>query len=163
MAEISTDCWALNQALELEQEGYDFYQRMAGSVTDAACKDTFASLADDERHHADLITQQINQIETCGIFVRLPGVEPVDIDIDVRLYAPSMDTNKDLGEKATEIQAMHIALDTEIRTYNMYRHAAANTEDEAGQEMYRWLAAAELTHFNLLMANYQAMTGLGYI
>lgn len=163
MPEVTTDCWALNQALELEQEGRDFYLRMAERVSDLAAQDTFLTLAEYEKGHAELIESQINQIETCGIFVRLPGIEPVEIDIDQQLYPPVMDMTRDLGEHTTEIQAMHMALDLEIRSYDLYRRAVIRTVDPAGQEMYRWLISSELSHFNLLMADYQAMTGLGYI
>ena len=57
-----------------------------------------------------------------------------------------------------------LALENEIKSYDLYRNAADETDDAAGKQMYTWLASAERSHFNMLMSNYEALwptRGLG--
>ncbi len=149
---------ALSQALKLEREGRAFYLKAAEEVRDARCRKTFLSLADNERMHEEMIVRQLHTMEGSGRYVLLPDLEAPAIDLQAKIFPP------DLGKAAeqvrtsrSELDALHIALENEIRSYDLYRHAAIETEDEAGKRMYTWLAGAEMTHFNLLMANYEAI------
>ena len=54
-----------------------------------------------------------------------------------------------------------MALENEIKSYDLYVKAAQETVEAAGKQMYQWLASAERTHFNLLMSNYDAMSEKG--
>jgi rubrerythrin len=153
---------ALSQALKLEQEGRAFYEQAAQEVADARCRETFASLADDERMHEEMIVRQLRAVESGGKFVILPDLVVPDIDLGAKLFPPERaEMERKLGHNPTEVQALHIALDNEIQSYNLYTLATQETADEAGRQMYQWLAAAEMTHFNLLMSNYQALVELG--
>jgi rubrerythrin len=152
---------ALSQALKLEQEGRAFYEQAAKEVADSRCQATFASLADDERMHEDMIARQLRAVESDGKFVVLPDLVVPDIDLGAKLFPPERtEVESKLGHNPTEIQALHLALDNEIQSYNLYVNAAQETTEDAGRQMYQWLAGAELTHFNLLMSNYQALVEL---
>jgi len=54
-----------------------------------------------------------------------------------------------------------VALENEVKSYDLYRGAADAAKVAAAKEMYTWLAAAELTHYNLLMANYESLVDRG--
>ena len=66
-----------------------------------------------------------------------------------------------MGANPNELDALHVALENEVKSYDLYRTAAAETSDAAGKAMYEWLASAEMTHFNLLMSNYEAIVPRG--
>ena len=149
---------ALSQAIKLEQEGRAFYEQAAKEVSDSRCQATFTSLAEDERMHEEMIKRQLRAVESDGKYVTLPDLVVPDIDLGAKLFPPKRgDAEQKLGHNPTEIQALHLALDNEIQSYNLYVNAAQETTDEAGCQMYQWLAGAEMTHFNLLMSNYQAI------
>jgi len=153
---------ALSQALKLEHEGRAFYLQAAEQTQDPKGRATFASLADDERLHAEMIERQLHVMEGSGRYVLLPDLDAPAIDLNVRLFPQEKAAvEAKVGPRPSELDALHVALENEIKSYDLYRHAALETDDEAGKRMYTWLAAAEMTHFNLLMANYEALNTLG--
>lgn len=153
---------ALSQALKLEKEGRAFYLQAAEETLDEKGKATFLSLAADEERHAEMVQRQIHEIEGGGTYVRLPDLDAPDIDLDAKLFPPERgQVEARIGRNPNELEALHVALDNEMRSYDLYRAAAKETESEAGRQMYRWLANAEMTHFNLLMSNYESLVSLG--
>lgn len=158
----STALTALSQALKLEKEGRAFYLQAAEETLDEKGKRTFLSLAADEERHAEMVQRQLHEIEGGGDYVPLPDLEVPAIDLDARLFPPERrQVEARIGRNPNELEALHVALENEIRSYDLYRAAAQQTTSEAGQQMYRWLAGAEMTHFELLMSNYESLVSLG--
>ena len=157
-----TTLTALSQALKLEQEGRAFYLQAAEETLDEKGKRTFLALAADEERHAEMVQRQLHEIEGGGTYVPLPDLEAPAIDLDAKLFPPERaKVEARIGRNPNELEALHVALENEIRSYDLYRAAAKETENEAGRQMYRWLANAEMTHFNLLMSNYESLVSLG--
>ena len=153
---------ALSQALKLEKEGRAFYLQAAEETLDEKGKRMFLSLAADEERHAEMVQRQLHEIEGDGDYVLLPNLDAPAIDLDARLFPPERaQVEARIGRNPNELEALHVALENEIRSYDLYRTAAKETASEAGQQMYRWLAGAEMTHFNLLMSNYESLVSLG--
>ncbi|MGI5917532.1 MAG: ferritin-like domain-containing protein [Anaerolineae bacterium] len=153
---------ALSQALKLEQEGRAFYLQAAEKTRDERGKALFLSLADDERLHAEMIQRQLHAVEGDGLYVPLPDVDVEAVDAGQELFPldpPAMDEK--LGRDPDDLQAIFLALENEIASYDLYRQAAVATEDRAGKTMYLWLASAERTHFDLLMSNYESLVDRG--
>jgi rubrerythrin len=158
----NTGLTALSQALKLEQEGRAFYLKAAEETLDDKGKGMFLSLAADEERHAEMVQRQLREIEGGGSYVLLPNLDVPDIDLDAKLFPPERrQVEARIGRNPNELDALHVALENEIRSYDLYRAAAQETESEAGQQMYRWLAGAEMTHFNLLMSNYESLVSMG--
>lgn len=162
MADKSKALTALSQALRLEQDGRQFYLKAAEETPDEHGKTMFLSLADDEKRHAEMIQRQLHAIEGNGVYVLLPDISVQAIDLDARLFPPALkDVEKRIGVNPSEIDALHVALENEIKSYDLYRAAAKDASDAAGKQMYQWLASAEMTHFNLLMSNYESLVSGG--
>ena len=153
---------ALSQALKLEQQGRAFYLQAAEETLDEKGKAMFLSLADDEATHADIIQRQLHALEGDGAYVLLPDLSVKPIDLGVELFPPDREKlEAKIGVDPSEIDALHVAIGNEIASYNLYRKAAQAADSPAGKQMYRWLADAEVTHFNLLMSNYESLVSLG--
>ncbi len=153
---------ALTQALRLEEEGRAFYLQAAQDTVDEKGKAMFESLADDEIKHAKMIQRQLRAIEGGGSYLLLPDIHVPDIDLGKKLFPPEAEAARKAADQATnELEVLHMALDNEIRSYDLYRAAAQSTVDEAGRAMYTWLARAEMRHFDLLMANWESLTAMG--
>lgn len=149
----------LSQALRLEKEGLEFYLRAADQVVDERCEQTLRSLADDERRHIDMIQRQMQALRATGEHVALPNLEVQEIDLGRKIFPPDPNAVKErIGVDASLLHILHVALENEMRSYDLYREAAAQAADEDARRMYTWLASAELTHFNLLMSNYEAVS-----
>ncbi len=149
----------LSQALQLEKDGEAFYLEAANQVKDERCQRTFRSLADDERQHQEMILRQLHAVEGDGKYVLLPDVTAERIDLQERLFPPAGPELKDRLRRAyDELSALQVALENEIKSFDLYRRAAAEADQDAARQMYTWLAGAERTHFNMLMANYETIS-----
>lgn len=152
----------LSQALKLEREGRAFYIKAADEALDDKARAMFLSLADDERLHAEMIERQLHALEGEGQYVLLPDLKAPRIDLNARLFPPERDKiAAKVGANPNELDALHVALENEVKSYDLYRGAADAAKVAAAKEMYTWLAAAELTHYNLLMANYESLVDRG--
>ena len=162
MADTAKALDALSKALKLEQEGRAFYLKAAETTADEKGQAMFRSLADDEKLHAEMVQRQLHAIEGQGAYVLLPNTKVAPIDLDQQLFPPDAEAAKKvLGVEPSEIDALHVALEREIVSYQFYSKAAKETADAAGKQMYTWLASAEVTHFNLLMSNYESLVSMG--
>lgn len=152
----------ISQALKLEQEGREFYLKAAEESLNEKARALFLSLADDERIHAEMIQRQLHAIEGEGKYVLIPDLNVPAIDLNARLFPPERaQVEAKIGQNPNELDVLHVALENEIKSYDLYRQAAIEADSEEARTMYRWLANAELTHFNLLMSNYESLVGLG--
>ena len=153
---------ALTQALEMERRGRQFYTQASQETFNEKGRTMFASLADEEEKHVAMVERQMRAIQEEGQYETLPDIEAPDVDLDKELFPPARETRKaELGEDPNVLDALHFALDLEMRLHTVYTNAAKETEDEAGRTMYMWLADAEMTHFDLLMANYESQVDMG--
>ena len=159
MTDVHVALQALSQAARLEEEGLAFYREAARRIADERAERTLLSLADDERRHLEMVRRQLHALEGEGRYVLLPDLTVPPIDLEQRIFPPEREAaDARLGEDPGELDILHVALENEIRSYDLYRRAAREAGDAAGERMYRFLAGAELTHFNLLMANYESIT-----
>jgi hypothetical protein len=79
----------------------------------------FLSLADDERMHAEMIQRQLHAIEGDGLYVLLPDLSAPAIDLDAKLFPPAQqEVEKKVGVNPSEIDALHVALENEIKSYD---------------------------------------------
>jgi len=162
MAERNQALTALSQALKLETEGRAFYLKAAEETLDKKCEATLRSLADDERLHAEMIRRQIHEIERGGAYILPPDLQVPEIDAGQKLFPPDLEAIKSrINVDTNVLEILHVALENEIKSYDLYREATEKTTDPAGKQMYAWLSGAEMTHFNLLMANYQSIASGG--
>ncbi|MFH1084383.1 MAG: ferritin family protein [Chloroflexota bacterium] len=162
MADTTGALKVLSQALKLEQEGRAFYLQAAELARGSNGEALFRSLADDEAQHADMITRQLPALEGAGAYVLLPDARVQPIDAGKPLFPPQRAAIKAaVGADPGIVDALHLALEREVESYDLYARAAAETPDAAGRQMYQWLAGAERTHFNLLMSNYEAYVDRG--
>lgn len=162
MVDIKKAQEVLTQALELERRGRVFYRQAAQETFNEKGRDIFTSLADDEEKHAAMIERQMRAIQELGQYETLPDIKVPDIDLDERLFPPEREAREaELGSDPNVHDALHFALDIEMRAHAFYADAASGTEDEAGRTLYMWLADAEMTHFNLVMANYESQVNMG--
>ena len=162
MTDTDTALRALSQALRLEQDGLAFYEQAATRAGDDDAEEMLRSLADDERQHLEMIQRQLHALERDGRYVLVPDLRVEPIDLRRSIFPPERQAVDDrLGVDAGLLDIFHVAMDKEMQSYDLYRSAAQQVPDPAGEHMYRYLARAELTHFNLLMANYEALTQRG--
>lgn len=163
MIEANAALTALRQAINLEQRGYKFYLEAAEGTSDSQGQEMFRSLADDEIKHLRAVQRQYDSLSEGKGWAEVAKAPEKPIDIEKPIIPPDKETlKKHIRANASDVDALHFALEFENDAYNLYRKAAKETTDPAGKAMYEWLTLQELDHFNLLMLNYDYLATSGH-
>ncbi len=150
----------LEGAMEVELEGRQFYLKAAQATQDEKGQEMFATLADDEKKHYNLIKRQHTALASDGNWVGSPEIKPVDIDLEKPLFPRGREAlEKAVTTKSSDWDALLSGLDVEIKSYDFYRRAASEIGNPLGKQMLEFLAGQDESHFNVLMMRYVALFG----
>jgi rubrerythrin len=154
----------LHQALELERRGHEFYTQAAERTIDTTGKEMLLSLAGDEVLHQTVIQRQIDSLGEGGSWVLPEDIPEVDADLSSPLFPKGKveldaDTERPsaIRPDASDLEALLFGLKVENDSFALYAEQAKQATDANAKRLYEYLADAERTHFNLLMANYESL------
>jgi len=148
----------LQQALDLEQRGHEFYTQAAERTADATGKKMFLSLAGVEMLHQAFIQRQIDSLGQDGGWVPPEDLPEVDADLSKPLFpAGALELQKAIHPDASDLDALLFALKIENDSFALYVDQAKLATDSNAKRLYAYLVDAERTHFNLLMSNYESL------
>lgn len=152
----------LEEAKCLEQQGQAFYREAAKKVKNPTGKKIFRQLAKDEAMHERLIQREILSLIKEGYWVELLETQGPACELVPNIFPQGREgLEKAVNADPTEVDAVLAALDFENKSYDLYRSQAESATDPKAQQLYEFLAGQERTHFDLLMANYEAMVKFG--
>ena len=158
--EIDTALAILKRAMQVEQEGCEFYLKVAQTTQDEKGQETFRALASDEQNHLRLIKRQYDALTSENKWVSSPEIKPVQIDLGKPLFPEDSEAlEKVIKTKSRDSDALLFGLDIESKSFDMYRRAAVETADALGKAMFEFLAGEEKSHFDILMMRYEYLSG----
>lgn len=150
----------LQQALQLEEKGKDFYLNAAERSTDEETEEMYRLLAEDEVKHYHYIQRQYDDLQAGKGWSAISEMEHVDALETVSLiFPPGKKAIEALPDDASEEDALIFALSVEDKSFTMYRDGSEQAEDPQAKQMFLQLASAEHTHFNVLMQRYESRFG----
>ncbi len=158
--EIDTALTILKRAMQVEQEGREFYLKAAQTTQDEKGQETFRALASDEENHLRLIKRQHDALTSESMWISSPEVKPVRIDLDKPLFPEGKEAlDRAVKAKSSDSDALLFGLDIETRSYDFYRKAASETVNQLGKAMFEFLAGEEKHHFDIVMMRYEYLAG----
>jgi rubrerythrin len=158
MTDTKAALTVLQQAIELEQRGQEFYTQAAERTIDPTGKEMLLSLAGDEELHQKVIQRQIDALGQGEGWVVPEEVPQVDADLSTPLFpAGKVELDKAIRPDASDLEALLFALKIENDSFDLYAEQAKQATDPNAKRFYEFLVDAERTHFNLLMANYESL------
>ncbi len=153
---------ALEAGKSLEREGQVFYRQAAQNTKSSKGREVFESLAREETMHLRLIQRQIDALSAQGKWVELPEAAEVRADLSAEIFPQGRKgLAKAVKADPDDREAMILAMEFETKSYEMYRHDAKSAPSPEARSMYEFLASQERIHFDLLMANWEAMVRHG--
>ncbi len=135
----------LKMALLLERQGKAFYEQVAAQTRSQAVRELFATLAEEEQKHAEILVERGGSAS--------PGRVP---DTLGRLVL-SREIRRQIGAASYEAAAISAAIDMENRAVALYSERAAEAADPAERAMYQWLADWERGHQRFLARLHQEL------
>jgi len=140
----------LKSAIRGEVDGYTFYNHLAEKSSNEDAKRRLINLRDDERRHGAILTELYEKY-VGGEIGKLPekGVGPL---------AEIFDTGK-ISELKTEMEFINLAIEAELATTKFYKESAEAVEEEDIKEVMLKLSDEENGHYEILMAEKEALAG----
>jgi len=138
----------LKEALLLEKRGYVFYKKMSGDIPDKATRRFFELMADEEKNHVQLLSEQLKTYQSQKKFVQTnyddtSGSEIVDLVL-------SRPLQERISAAEFEAAAISAAMLMEERAIKLYADRASASNDTHEKELYNWLADWERSHLKYL-------------
>lgn len=151
----------LQLAVKMEVEGKQFYQQASQKSDNKLAKDLFQHLANEEDVHRKKFEQVYAAIKKGQNW---PDVEAPS-DKGHRLQSLFSEATKALGTKVTvaksEFEAIKIAMDMEIKSYNLYHSRSQESTLPVEKRFYETLAGEERGHHLALVDSYEYLSDPG--
>jgi rubrerythrin len=146
----------LGQALQIETDGYTFYQLIAERTTKPSVREVFEKLAQDEIAHQGFLRDVVSRYSQAGTAA---------FDIEQRRQEWKAFSDRVFGERfraeargATfEISALSIGMQLESRAIAAYEKAAAEAAASTVRDFYRFLGDWEKEHLEGLRRLYDSV------
>jgi rubrerythrin len=134
---------ALSLAIYNEQSAFDFYTNLVNAIKNLSGKEKFKFLASDEKRHRELLEKY---------YTKVSGGEEFHFDPN-RVKKIKVEIRDDV----TASEALDIGIKAEKEAYEFYRRNAEGSKDQEAKNMFLMLAGEEDKHYNVLMAEKQAL------
>ena len=161
MAEKTTLATAIQTAIDYETKVRDLYRDAVDRATEETGKRLFGVLADEEQGHLEYLTFRFDEWERTGkvrspeLATKLPSREQIAAGV-ARL-------EQALGDKdwSVELDLLRKALVMESETGSFYKQMVGELDLE-GQQLFRPFMAVEEAHYDIVQAQIDALTGMGF-
>lgn len=142
---------AIKQAIFSEIEGYEFYKLAAKDARDPFVKETYLSLAEEERKHVEWLQGLLKKLDNDDHRVELESIDP--------LPSPELFQwkNLDREDPKTTLSVFGIALQLEKSSYEFYHDVAEKAEDKDVKELFGILEAWEKAHYAIFDKEYKRL------
>lgn len=153
----------LRDAVQMEIEGKDFYERASKSVKLQRSRDMFASLIKQEERHINILGEEMDRLEKGKEWAPLADLKK-SVPTYPRISVFQDKTFKHLKLRADsgELEVLKIGIDVEQKSIDYYRNAGRGADDPRAREVFNWLVGEEAGHLTILNAEYDNRTKSGY-
>jgi rubrerythrin len=148
----------LQLAVRMEAEGKEFYRKASKKSSNKLAKELFQHLAKE----ADVHRKKFEEIyEALKRGRNWPDVEPPS-EKGKKLKSLFAEATKALGSKIkvaeSELEAIKIAMDMEIKSYNLYHSRSEESALPVEKRFYEALAGEERGHHLALLDSYEYLS-----
>jgi|SRR3972149_235661 len=155
------DAEALKIAINIEEEGLEFYSILMKNAKDEKVKEIFSQLASAEKKHLALFQKAYAEITSPASTMQ--GCEDYTVDlylkylVDTGIFTQKGEAKRIALEIKTDIDALRIGIQAEKDSILYYTEAAKNTKYPAGKMALEQLANEEKKHLKLLAEQLKAL------
>ena len=137
----------LKKAIVLEQQGQNFYKKVADQTDSEAIKNIFTIMAEEEKKHEQILTEQASQYQNSGSFDFKGDIGDAE---EFSREVLSKQITEQISAASYEAASISAAIAMEQKTVDLYSTQAEQSRDEGAKKMYSELAKWEKTHVGFL-------------
>ena len=156
------DAEALKIAMNIEEEGLEFYSILMKGARDDKARDIFSKLASAEKKHFALFQEMYSKITSPSNPVQ--GCEDYTVDlylkdlIETGVFTKKGEARRLATEIKTDIDALKIGIQAEKDSILYYTEAVKNTRHEGGKKAFEQLTDEEKKHLRILTEHLRTLT-----
>ncbi len=157
----------VRRAMQLERDGYKFYNEAAERAVGEKGKSMFLGLAADEEKHLRLLMIEYKALESGHGWIDPTQALKQDLDIDPANPnlpgedypepTPIFDPAREPSSQG-DIAALEFAIETEKLSYDLYNNAAQEATEATAKRAYEFLAREENRHYEILQHSRNYLT-----
>lgn len=153
----------LRNAIQMEMEGKDFFERAASRMKHKRAKEMFEGLIKQEQRHIEILGKEFERLTQGKRWMSLEEAEALPSGMPrVSVFKGPALRRVRLPEDAGELEALKIGIDVEQKSIEYYREAKERISNKKAKEVFGWLVNEESGHLTILNAEYEHRRGSGY-
>ena len=138
----------LKSAILMEKKGQAFYDKVAQQASAEAVKRFFQSMADEEKNHIRVLSEQFKAYQDNKQFNSGHFDDHKESEIASQIL--SKEIKSEISAADYEAAAITAAMSMEESAIKLYSDRAAAATDPNEKALYKWLAKWETQHLNFL-------------
>jgi rubrerythrin len=151
---------AIETAIQMEKDGYAFYNKAAAQTSSDMGKTVFESLANDELVHLDvfqkLFEDKFGESEWDDL------VNTNEKYRDMPIFPKDLKSIEGVNLDTDELDALRIAMDSEKEAIDYYTEIRANSDDDNVKRIIDVIIEQEKNHYFLLEQEFHHISTTGY-
>ena len=151
---------AIQTAIQMEKDGYAFYKKAASQTSNEMGSKIFESIAADELLHLNIFEK---------LFDETIGKKEWDILIEsnkkykkIPIFPKDLKQIEGIDPDTNELDALHIAMDSEQEAIDFYTKIRADSTNEEVQKIINIIIEQEKNHYNILNEEFNHLGSTGY-
>ncbi len=152
----------LTDAVEMEAQGKEFYERASARMRNPRAKDMFTSLVRQEQMHIDILEGQLSRLAHDKAWAPLKQLIKEASAPKASVFQDKDIKKIELDPGAGELDVISLGMTIEKKSVEYYRDAGAKATDKNAKKILNWLVAQETGHLTVLQAEYDYRTRSGF-
>jgi rubrerythrin len=141
----------IEQAIQMEKDGIDFYEKLSEKVPYASGKKMILSFADDERKHLRILDEIFSNVTSIHIEEYLTESPPRE---KVKTVFDGAEEKIDTVSITDELSALKLAMDMEEKSYRLYEEARDIETNSNLKKLWTRLVEEEKRHYDIFWNTY---------
>jgi rubrerythrin len=152
----------LRDAIAMEVDGKEFFERASGMVARKRSKEMFLSLAAQEGRHIEVLSHELGRLEAGRGWSTLDEARASTGGEGHSVFSHGDVKRLRLAPVAGELEVIDVGIGIEQRSIDYYRAAGQASEDPKARQVFNWLVGEETGHLTILRAERDSREGSGF-
>jgi rubrerythrin len=131
-------------AIQMEQDGKKFYERLARETDHVGLRGIFTQLAADEQKHYEVFLALKDHPRVAAI------KETTVLEQAKTVFEDLLASKADIGPVKGDLEAYRKAMKLEVDSFRLYEEAAGKEKDPGARDLLLSISGEEHKHFNIL-------------
>ncbi|UCE06298.1 MAG: ferritin family protein [bacterium] len=159
MSAQKADLEALQLALKMETDGYNFFKDASTKAKSPLTKEAFQYFAEWELEHVEFIKKMYKKLNDIGEWLSVDEMNQKVGDASVAIKTIFKEKHEQIDKHVkvdtSDLEAYLLARDIEDKATVFYQNKANSSSDPSAKRFFEFMIDVEREHFNILNNSYR--------